>query len=158
MDHQLHSADAHRAEFEATDVQNVESDLVTLADFAEQILDRRLRVSEHQRRRARTLDAHLVFFRARRQPVLPLDDERRELVAIDLREHDEDVGKAAVGDEHLLAVENVVRAVVAQPRGRFRGHCVGTGACFGQRVSGDQFAGGNLRQILLLWPLRCRSK
>ena len=50
--HQLHAADAHRAQFEAADVQNVEGDLVALANFAEQILNRRLHVRKNQRRRA----------------------------------------------------------------------------------------------------------
>jgi hypothetical protein len=119
VDHQLHAADAHRAEFEAADVQRVESDLVSLADFAEQILDRRSHIGKDQRRGARTLDTHLVLFSAGRQARLSLDDEGAELVAVDLRKHDEDVGEAAVGDPHLLAVENVLRAVVAQTRGRF---------------------------------------
>ena len=66
MQHQLHAADAHGAEFEAADVESVESDLVALADFAEQVFHRRFRIREHERRRARTLDAHLVFFGARR--------------------------------------------------------------------------------------------
>src|SRR5262245_17197694 len=107
MNHQLHSANAHRTQFEATNIQHVESDLVTLADFTEQILDWRTNIGEHERRGARTLYAHLVFFRTRGQSRLPFDDERAELVAIDFGEDDEDVGETTVGDPHLLAVENV---------------------------------------------------
>ena len=36
-----------------------------------------------------------------------LDDEGGELLAVDLREDDEDVGESAVRDPHLLAVERV---------------------------------------------------
>src|SRR6185436_16391710 len=101
MDHQLHPANAHRAQFEATNVQHVESDLVTLADFTEQILDWCPNIGEDERGRARTLDAHLVLFGARGKSRLAFDDERAELVAIDFREDDEDVGEAAVSDPHL---------------------------------------------------------
>src|SRR6185503_3268809 len=100
MDHQLHPTDAHRAQLEATDVQHVESDLVTFADFTKQILDWRPHVGKHERGRARTLYAHLVLFGARGQSWLAFDDERAELVAIDFCEHDKDVGEAAVCDPH----------------------------------------------------------
>src|ERR1051325_9470670 len=71
MDHQLHAAHAHRAEFEATNVQHVERDLVAFADFAQKVFDRRAHVGKHERRRARSLDAHLVLFGARGQSRLP---------------------------------------------------------------------------------------
>ena len=44
MQHQLHSTDTHRAEFEAADVKNVEGDLVTFTNLAQQVFERRLRV------------------------------------------------------------------------------------------------------------------
>src|SRR5207237_446460 len=78
--HQLHAARTHRAEFEAPEVQDVESDLRALADLAQEILDGRRHIREHERRRARTLNTHLVLFRAARQTRLPLDDEAAELV------------------------------------------------------------------------------
>ena len=43
------AADAGRAQLEAADVQNVERDLVALADFAEQVLHRHLAVGQDQR-------------------------------------------------------------------------------------------------------------
>ena len=43
-----------------------------------------------------------------------LHQERGELLAADFGEHREQVRRAAVGDPHLLAVEDVVRAVGAQ--------------------------------------------
>ncbi len=43
------------------------------------------------------MDAHLVFFGAGLDAVVAtLDEERRELLPIDLGEHGEDVGPAAV--------------------------------------------------------------
>src|SRR5947209_18976218 len=107
--HQLHAAAAHRAELEATDVENVEGYLVALADLAQKIRDGRLHVVERERRRRRTLDAHLVLFRAIGESFLTLDDEARELVAVNLGEDDEHVRETAVRDPHLLALEDVVR-------------------------------------------------
>ena len=120
--HHFHAANAHRAQLEPANVQNIERDLMAFPDFAQHIFDRRLRVRENQRRRARSANSHLVFFRAVLAALLALDNESGKLVAVDFREHNEDVGESAVGNEHLLAVENVVGTVVTQFRGRFRGH------------------------------------
>ena len=43
-----------------------------------------------------------------------LDEERREFLAADFGEDGVEIGRAAVGDPHLLAVEDVVLAVGAQ--------------------------------------------
>ena len=122
--HHFHTAGAHGAKFESANVENIESDLVSFADFTEQILDRRLRISQNQRSRARSPNAHLVFFRAILAPFLAFNDERGELVAVNFREHDEDVRETAVGDEHLFAVEKVMRAIIAEFRSCFRIHGV----------------------------------
>ena len=97
---------------------------MAFADFAKHIFDRRLRIRENQRRRAGSANSHLVFFRAVLAALLALDNESGKLVAVDFREHDEDVGESAVGNKHLLAVENVVGIVVSQLRGRLRVHRV----------------------------------
>src|SRR5436305_4416517 len=89
--HQLHAAAAHRAELEATDVENVEGYLVALADFAQKVRDGRLHVVERERGRRRTLDAHLVLFRAVRKTLLSFDDEAGELVSVNFGEDDEHV-------------------------------------------------------------------
>ena len=78
-----------------------------------------------------------MLFRAGLAAVLPLDDEGAEFVAIDFREHDVDIGKAAVGDEHLFAVEHVMAPIVTQLCRRLGGHRVRAGAGFSQRVRGD---------------------
>ena len=82
-----------------------------------------------------------------------LDDEGRELLAVDLGEDREHVGEAAVGDPHLLAVEDVVLAVRREHRARAAVHGVGSRRRFRQRVGADPFAGRQLRQILLLLRL-----
>src|SRR2546423_9460822 len=99
---------------------------MALAYFAEQILYWRLRIRKNQGRGAGTLNAHLVLFGTGRDAFLFFDNERTEFIAINLRKHDEDVGKAAISDKHLLAIEDVVRAVCAKPRRCFRRHGVGT--------------------------------
>src|ERR1700752_365129 len=154
MDHQLHPTDAHRAQLEATNIQHIESNLVTLADFTKQVLDWRANVGKHERRRTRTLNTHLVFFTTRGEARLAFDYECTELVAVNFGKDNKDVGKTTVGDPHLLAVENVFLAIITQTRRRLRSHCVRTGTGFGQSVRSDQLAGGNLRQVFLF---RCIS-
>src|SRR5581483_10158027 len=115
-DRELHSAETHRPQFEAPHVENVESDLVALADFAQEIFHRTLCISENLRRRARPPNPTVVLFGIGLADFLPLDNERGELGTIDFRENHIDVRETAVRDEHLLAVENVLLAVVAQLR------------------------------------------
>ena len=83
------------------------------ADRAEHVLDRHLHVVEHQRGRRRSVEAELVLVAAADHAHAALDEERGELLAVDLREDGEQIGEAAVGDPHLLAVEQVVPAVGA---------------------------------------------
>ena len=68
-------------------------------------------VVEHQHRRRRAVEAELLFVRAAHHAHAALDDERGELLAVDLGEDGEQVGEAAVGDPRLLAVEHVVTRV-----------------------------------------------
>src|SRR5947209_7855927 len=77
-----------------------------VADLAEDALGRHLHVLKNERRGRRTMEAHLVFFFAALHAEPPLDEERRELIAVHLGEDDEEIGEAAVGDPHLLAVED----------------------------------------------------
>ena len=59
------AAEAHGAEFEAPDVENVEGDGRALADFAKHVLDRHLAVTQNDGASGGAADAHLDFFRAR---------------------------------------------------------------------------------------------
>ena len=116
-DRRARAAAAHAAELEAAEIEDVERDLVALADLAEHVFRRHLHVLEDHGGRRRTMQAHLVLFLAARDAAeRPLDDERGELLAVDLGKDDEDVGEAAVGDPHLLAVQH--EAAVRLPRRR----------------------------------------
>ena len=115
---------AHRAELETAEVEHVERDLVALADLAEDVVGRHLDVLKKDRGRRRAVQAHLVLFLpapdARKRP---FDDERREQLAVHFREHDEEVGEAAVGDPHLLAVQHEsFRPAAASRRSSRRAH------------------------------------
>src|SRR5207245_10655184 len=78
----------------------------SLADLAEHVFGRHLDVLEDQRRRRRAVQTHLVLFLAALHAERALDEERGELLAVDLRKDDEQIGEAAVGDPHLLAVDH----------------------------------------------------
>ena len=112
------AADAGRAQLEAADVQDVEGDVVALADFAEQVLDGNLAVGQDERAGGGAADAELVLFGADGEAgSVALDEEGGELSRRPtFGEDGEQVGEAAVGDPHLLAVEDVVLAVGARAR------------------------------------------
>ena len=79
-----------------------------------------------------------------------LHDERSKLFAIDLRKHNVNIGEAAVGDPHLLSVENVMRSFRIQFRAGQRVLRVRPRLGLGKAVRADPLAGGQLRQILFL--------
>ena len=156
-DRALRAAAAHRAQLEAAEVQDVERDLVSLADLAEQVLRGHLHVLQNDRRRRRAVQAHLVLFLAARHAAeRALDDEGGEVLAVDLGEDDEDVGEAAVGDPHLLAVQDEA-AVGLSRRARLRAERVGAGARFAEAVGADDLAGHQPRQVLAASAPRCRT-
>ena len=85
---------------------------MAFADFAQQIFFGHTAVIQDDRRRRRSADAHLLFFRARLEAwKSALHDERAELFAINLGKDNDDVGKAAVGDPHFLAIQYPLLAV-----------------------------------------------
>ena len=67
-----------------------------------------------------------------------------------LREDGEEVGEAGVGDPHLLAVQRVGLAVGGEDGAGAGVDGVGAAGGLGERVGGDDLAGGDLRQVLLL--------
>jgi len=94
------------------------------------------------------VNAHLVLF----VPGLeagktPLHDERREFLAVNLRKHNVNVGKSAVGNPHLLSVQNVVGSFGVQFRARQRILRVRSCLRFGKAVRANPLTGGQLRQI-----------
>ena len=147
----LHGTEDTHAELEAADVQDVERDLVTASDLAEQVLLGHPHVFEAQRARRRALDAHLVLLGPRGEPVVgALDQERRERFTVDLREDREQVGEPRVRDPHLRAVEAVVAfAIIAglQHRRRLGAEGVRTATRLRQRVRRKDLSGREPRQI-----------
>src|SRR5262249_37713665 len=146
----LGGADGARAELEAADVEDVERDLVALADLAEDGVGADRGVLQDHLARRRAADAELLLLWPGREALRgALDDEGREVLAVDLREHGEDVGEAGVGDELLRAGEPIapVRLAVGA---RLRGERVAAGAGLGERVGGEQLPDRELRQVVSL--------
>ena len=150
-DGQLGAAGHARAQLEAPDVEDVERDLVALADLAQQVLFRDDRVLQDERPGGGALDARLLLLGAQAHAGRALvDDERGEVLAVHLRERDVDVGEAGVREPHLLAVQDPARAVGREDRPGLRVHGVRGGARLRERVGADPLAGHELGQVLLL--------
>ena len=81
-----------------------------------------------------------------------LGDEEAADALVGLRPDDGDVGDRAVGDPHLLAVQDPVVAVAAGAGPHRAGVRAGVG--LGQAEAADRLAGGHPRQPLLLLLLR----
>src|SRR5205823_6260690 len=79
-----------------------------------------------------------------------LDEERGELLAVNLRENREEIGELPVGDPHLLPVQRVMTAVGAQRGGRPRGERVRSRLRLGERVGANQLAARQPRKVALL--------
>ena len=134
------AAGAHRAQAEAAVVERVERHLVAAADLAEHVPGRHAHVLQQDRRGGRAVQPHLVLFLARAEAAeRALDDERGELLAVDLGEDDEDVGEAAVRDPHLLARERPAAVRLLRGPG-LGGERVGSGAGLAERVGADDLA------------------
>ena len=101
-----------RPKLEPSDIENVEGNHVSAADFTQHVLNRHLHVVKIDGRRRAALDPHLVFLRAAGQSAKrALHNERRELLSPNLGEHDKHIRCAAVGNPHFLAVQDVMLAV-----------------------------------------------
>src|SRR5271165_1899017 len=135
------------AQLQAPEIQDVEGDLVPLAYFAEHVFDRHTHVFKEKGGRRRPIQPKFRFLRSAHYPHLALDNESCELLPIDLREYREHVGKATVGNEHLLAVEDVVSAVVAQLSFCADGERVGARTRLGERIGSEFFAAREMRQV-----------
>jgi hypothetical protein len=79
-----------------------------------------------------------------------LDQERGELLAIDLGEHGEQIREAGVGDVLLGAGQLPALAVGREHRARLRAQRVGPRAGLGQRVGGDALTARQAGQIVSL--------
>ncbi len=153
------AANGKPAELQTPDIEDVESDDMPAAGLAKQILDRHRDVVDDDRRGGTALDPHLIFVSAIREPrERALDQKCGELFAVDFGEYREDAGLAAVGDPHLLAVENVMRAIGRQIGASFGRKRVRSGLRFAEAVRGNHFAAGNPGQVFLLLRLRSEEQ
>ena len=140
--------------FQATDIQNVERDLVAFSDLTQYILHRYFTVLEIQLHRGRSLDAHFLLFGTLREAFHPaLQNESRELGSIDLGKHGIDLRKSAVGDPTFLSVEDIMLPIRTQRGSGFRTQCIAPAVGFGESVctgplTRDQF--GNVSLLLIL--------
>ena len=112
--HVLCAADSERPKLETADVQDVEGDDVAAADLAEHVVDRHLHVVEIDGGGGTSFDAHLLFFGARLTPANARSTRNAVNFSPHLREDGEQIRRAAVGDPHLLAVQDVMRSVGSQ--------------------------------------------
>ena len=98
--------------------------------FAQHVFHRHRHVVEVDGGGGAALDAHLLFFGAGADAgKAALDQKRRELLAVDFREDGEEIGRAAVGDPHLLAVEDVVLSRPGSRSARVRAASASDPAC-----------------------------
>ena len=142
------------AQLEPADIEDVEGDLMAFALLAEEVLHRHLAVVEDDLGGGRAFDAELLLFGADDQAgEALLDQEGGEMLLVDLGEDGEQLGKAAVGDELLGAVQDIVLAVVGEHRRGLGAEGVAAGAGLGQTVGGAPLAGDDLAEILFLLGL-----
>jgi hypothetical protein len=96
-------------------------------------------------------DAHLPFFGTGLDAwIFALDQKGRELLAADFREDGVQISSAAVGDPHLLAIEDVVFAVRTQIGAGLGGQGVGAGLRFAEAIGRDHLGACELGEIALL--------
>ena len=86
-----------------------------------------------------------------------LDEECRKLLTVHLREDDEQVGEPAVGDPHLLAVQDKA-AVRLRDRQGLRAQGVRPGVRLAQRVGADRLSAHEARQVSALLFLRAEEQ
>src|SRR5208282_2323332 len=101
-----------RTQFQPSDVQDVECDHVSTANLSQHVFHRHRNVVQIHGSGGTAGDAHLVFFRpAAHTGKIPLDQKCGELFSADFGKHGEQIGRAAVGDPHLLAIQHVVFSI-----------------------------------------------
>ena len=149
--HVLGATHGAGTELQPADVEDVESDNVAAPDLAEHVFHGHGHVVEIHSHRGAALDAHLFFFGAGRDAgKFTLDQECGELLAADFGEDRKQIGRAAVGDPHFLAVEDVVFAIRTEVGAGAGGQRVGTGVRLGEAVSAQHFHLGQFGQVMLL--------
>ena len=150
-EHVFRGSDRGGTQFQASDIQDVECDHVSTANFAEHIFHWHRNVIEIHGRGGTAGDAHLVLFRAAAHSgKVSLDQKRSELFSSNLGKYREQIGRPAVGDPHLLAVQDVVFSVRREVGAGSCGQSIGACQRFGERIRGQHFDFCQLRQVLPL--------
>ncbi len=143
----LRSSDGKRAEFKPAQVQNVKCNDVAAAHFAQQIFNWHLYVIEVNRAGRTSLNAHLLFFRSRFYSLERFFHQKSSQLVVHLGEHSEQIRRAAIGNPHLLPVEDVEFAVFRQSSSGTRRHGIRTRMGFAQTIGRNHFARGEFRQV-----------
>ena len=160
LDRALHRGDGADGKREALLRQLLHQLHKTVAFLgAEQVFRRRHRIVEEQFGRVGGVQADLVEVAAAAETFIAfgLEHDQRDALGTGLagaRDHDDQVGGLAVGDERLLAVDDVVVALLFG-RGPHALQ-IGAGAGFGHGDGADEFAAGHFRQpapFLFLGPV-----
>ena len=137
----LCSTHSARTQFGATDIENIECNVMTLADFPNDVIDGDHCIFENECACRGAFQSHLSFFSAGRYSgILFFDNEATELLSIDLREGNEHVGKRGIRYPHLFAVDDPMRSVSAANRIRFRGQRVGAASGFRECICRNLFS------------------
>jgi|GEM_PF-6837796 len=141
----------HCAEFEPSDIEHIEGHFMTASERTEEMRLGDAHVFEKHLTGRRTMYAHLVFFIAEGEPgAVPIDDKSAVLTLSSASEDDKGVGKARIGDPHLLAVEYKMRAIVRRGRSSAHAQGIGTRRGLGQAVRQDELRLYSRDQIALL--------
>ena len=152
--HRSHGADGKRQPFLRQLLHQLDEAVAFLG--AQQVFRRRHRIVEEQFGRVGRVQADLVEVAAAPESLVArgLEHDQRESLgagSAGARHDDDQVGGLAVGDEGLLAVDDVVVALLA--RGGPHALQVGAGAGLGHRDGADELAARHFRQpaqLLLL--------
>src|SRR5690606_5143979 len=95
---------------DAAYIEDIDRDFESVFPLGEHILHRHGAIIEKYLPCRRSLDAQLMFFRIHGNATeIPLHNKRgKVLVVIDFGKYDEYIGKAAIGDPHLLPVDEIM--------------------------------------------------
>ena len=154
----LRAAQRRRAQRHAPNVERLHEDDEAQTHLPQDVLGRHAEIVEGNRRRGRTMQAHLVLELAGRETlgrvavlVERFDHEGRRAAARAQRRigHGQDAhraGQRAVGDPHLRAVEDVRIAFFR--RAQLDRRRIRSGLRLGQRKRRDLFAAAQIGQVL----------
>ena len=146
----LRCAHRERAQLQPAEIQDVERDDMAAADLAQNVLDRDRYIVQVDGRGRAAFDPHLLFFGAGLDAGEPaLHQKSRELFASYFGEDRKEVGLAAVGDPHFLAVQNVMRPIGRKIGSGFDGQRVRPGLRLAQTIRADHFRRRQLGQVFL---------